>query len=82
MHAFPILILSLKVELKENVMCNEPRLCFFGKNPNPDSTLFWVNQKWNDVKGRNNESENEFLPWQPYQAIFTKYVNKKNSVTS
>ena len=26
-------------ELKENVMCNEPRLRFFGKNPNPDFRL-------------------------------------------
>ena len=39
MHAFHVLILSLNVELKENVMCNEPRLRFFGKNANPDSRL-------------------------------------------
>ena len=32
MHAFSILILSLKVELKENVMCNEPRLFLWEKS--------------------------------------------------
>ena len=29
----------LNVKLKQNVMCNEHRLRFFGKNPNPDSRL-------------------------------------------